>query len=213
VAPSRRDIRSAKDLSVSDAVNDEALDVLFRGARTHRNWREGAVTPQLLMAIYDLARWGPTTNNTNPARFVFLVSPVAKARLKPHLSRGNVDQTMAAPATAIIAYDLAFYELMGKLNPASADARERWAQRPAAEIEDAALRSGTLTAGYFILAARALGLDCGPMGGFNREGVDAEFFAGTRIKSNILCNLGYGDPAGLRPRAPRLDFDEACRIL
>jgi 3-hydroxypropanoate dehydrogenase len=194
-------------------LNDAALDILFRAARTHRKWVDKPVTPQLLMAIYDLARWGPTTNNTNPARFVFIVSPEAKARLKPHLSRGNVDQTMAAPATAIMAYDLAFYEQMGKLSPASPDARERWAQRPAAEIEDAALRSATLTGGYFILAARALGLDCGPMGGFSREGVDAEFFAGTTVKSSILCNLGYGDAGALRPRAPRLDFDEACRIL
>jgi 3-hydroxypropanoate dehydrogenase len=198
---------------VSPTVNDDALDVLFRHARTHRNWKPAAVTPQLLMAIYELARMGPTTNNTNPARFYFVVSTEAKERLKPHLNRGNVDQTMAAPATAIVAYDLKFYEHMGKLNPSSPNARESWAARPAAEIEEAAFRSGTLTGGYFILAARALGLDCGPMSGFNRAGVDGEFFAGTSLRSNFLCNLGLGDPSGLRPRAARLDFDEACRIL
>lgn len=197
---------------MSLAVNDDALEILFRKARTHRNWRPGQVTPQVLMAIYDLARWGPTTNNTSPARFVFVVSPAAKERLKPHLSKGNVEQTMRAQATAIVAYDLKFYEMMGKLsaNPA---ARDTWAQKTPAEHELAAFRNGSLQGGYFIMAARAIGLDCGPMGGFNHEGVDQEFFAGTSIKSNFLCNLGFGDEQGLRPRAGRLDFDEACKIL
>lgn len=194
------------------AVNDDALDKLFRKARTHRNWRPGQVTPQMLMAIYDLARWGPTTNNTTPARFVFLVSPEAKERLKPHLSKGNVEQSMRAPATAIIAYDLKFYEMMGKLS-ANPTARDTWAQKTVAEHELAACRNGSLQAAYFIMAARAIGLDCGPMGGFDHEGVDNEFFAGTSIKSNILCNIGFGDEQGLRPRAGRLEFDEACKIL
>ena len=172
-----------------------------------------AVTPQMLMAAYDLMRWGPTTNNTCPARIVFVMSQEAKERLKPHLNKGNVEQTMTAPATAIFAYDLKFYDQMPKLSPTNPTSRESWMQKPQAEIEEAAFRSGTLQAGYFMLAARAVGLDCGAMSGFSNAGVDKEFFAGTSVKSNFLCNLGYGSDEGLRPRAPRLDFDEACRIL
>jgi len=197
---------------VTLAVNDDALDKLFRKARTHRNWRPGQVTPQMLMAIYDLARWGPTTNNTTPARFVFVLTPAAKERLKPHLNKGNVEQTMRAQATAIIAYDLKFYETMGKLS-SNPNARDTWAQKSPAELELAALRNGSLQGGYFVMAARSIGLDCGPMGGFDHQGVDNEFFAGSSIKSNFLCNLGFGDEQGLRPRAGRLEFDEACRIL
>jgi 3-hydroxypropanoate dehydrogenase len=197
---------------VGHAVNDEALDILFRNAHTHRKWRPEPVTPQLLMAIYDLMRWGPTTNNTSPARIWFIVSREAKERLKPHLNRSNVDQTMLAPATAILAYDLKFYENMGKLSP-NPDARESWAKRSPEDLQEAAFRNASLQGGYFILAARALGLDCGPMSGFSSQGVDAEFFSGTSIKSNFLCNLGYGDETGLRPRAGRLDFDEAGKIL
>jgi 3-hydroxypropanoate dehydrogenase len=197
---------------VSRAVNDEGLDLLFRKAHTHRQWRNEPVTTQMLMAIYDLMRWGPTTNNTSPARMVFVVSPEAKERLRPHLNKGNVEQTMRAPATAILAYDLRFYDMMGKLSP-NPTAKESWSQKSEPELLEAALRNSSLQGGYFIMAARALGLDCGPMSGFNNAGVDREFFAGTAIKSNFLCNLGYGDEAGLRPRAGRLDFDEACRIL
>jgi 3-hydroxypropanoate dehydrogenase len=197
---------------VTHAVNDEGLDILFRKARTHRAWRPGQVTPQMLMAIYDLARWGPTTNNTSPMRVVFVVSPEAKERLKPHLTKGNVEQTMKAPATAIIAYDLHFYEKMDRLSP-NPNARESWMQKTPVELEQAAFRNSSLQGGYFVMAARSIGLDCGPMGGFNHEGVDKEFFAGTAIKSNFLCNIGFGDPENVRPRAGRLDFDEACRIL
>ena len=197
---------------MSRAVNDDALDVLFRKARTHRKWRSEPVTKPMLMAIYDLMRWGPTTNNTSPARITFIVSPEAKERLKPLLNKGNVEQTMLAPATAIIAYDLAFYEMMGKLSP-NPDAKESWRKKSEAELAEAAFRNSSLQGGYFIIAARAVGLDCGPMSGFSNEGVNREFFAGTRIKSNFLCNLGYGDDTGLRPRAGRLEFDEACRIL
>jgi len=197
---------------VSRAVNDDALDVLFRKARTHRKWRAEPVTRQMLMAVYDLARWGPTTNNTTPARFVFLMSKEAKERLKPHLSKGNVEQTMSAPATAIIAYDTHFYEMMDKLS-SNSGAKESWKQKTPAELQESALRGGTLQGAYFMLAARAVGLDCGPMGGFDNAGVDGEFFAGTTIKSNFLCNLGYGDETALRPRAGRLEFDEACRII
>ena len=194
------------------AVNDDALNILFRQARTYRSWQDRPVTPQMLMAVYDLFRWGPTTNNTCPARIVFVVSEAAKQRLKPHLSAGNVEYTMKAPATAIIAYDLKFYEFMGKLS-ANPKARDSWTQKSAQDIEEAAFRSGTLQGAYFMLAARALGLDCGPMSGFSNAGVDKEFFAGTSWKSNFLCNVGYGTEEGLRPRAGRLEFDEACRIL
>ena len=197
---------------MSRAVNDDALDVLFRKARTFRKWRTEPVTKQMLMAIYDVLRWGPTTNNTGPVRVVFVVSPQAKERLKPHLNKGNVEQTMLAPATAIIAYDLAFFEMMGKLSP-NPDARESWSKKGEAEVFEAAMRNSSLQGAYFIVAARALGLDCGPMSGFDNEGVDKEFFAGTKIKSNFLCNIGYGDETGMKARAGRLDFDEACRIL
>ena len=193
-------------------INDDALDVLFRNAHTLRKWRPEPVTKQLLMAIYDLMRWGPTMNNTSPARITFIVSPEAKERLKPHLSKGNVEQTMLAPATAIIAYDLAFYEMMPNLSP-NPDARNSWSKKSDAEIREAAFRNSSLQGGYFVIAARAVGLDCGPMSGFNNEGVDQEFFSNTSIKSNFLCNLGFGDETGLRPRAGRLDFDEACKIL
>ena len=195
------------------AVNDEALDTIFRTARTYRKWRDKKVTPQILMAVYDLFRWGPTTNNTCPARIAFVVSQAAKERLKPYLSKGNIEHTMAAPVTAIVAYDLAFYEKMGKLAPANPGARDSWASRDKAEIEIAAFRSGTLQGAYLIVAARALGLDCGPMSGFDNAGVDKEFFSGTTWKSNFLCNIGYGAEDGVRARAPRLDFDEAARIL
>jgi 3-hydroxypropanoate dehydrogenase len=197
---------------VGHAVNDEALDIIFRKARTHRKWRPEPVTPQMLMAVYDLMRWAPTTNNTSPARFVFVVSQAAKERLKPHLNRGNVEQTMLAPATAIMAYDLKFHEKMDKLS-ANPEAKESWSKKSPAELHEAAFRNASLQGGYFILAARAVGLDCGPMSGFSIAGVDQEFFAGTSIKSNFLCNLGFGDDTGLRPRAGRLDFDEACKIL
>ena len=195
---------------MSRAVNDDALDVLFRKARTHRKWRPGPVTPQMLMAVYDLMRWGPTTNNTTPARFLFVMSPEAKERLKPHLSKGNVDQTMSAPATAIIAYDTKFYEVMDKLSP-NPGAKESWSQKNPAEIQESAFRGGTLQGAYFMLAARALGLDSGPMSGFDKDGVDQAFFAGTSWRSNFLCNLGFGTTENLLPRLPRLSFELACR--
>lgn len=197
---------------MNDVFGEDGLDVLFRSARTHRSWRAERVTENLLAAVYDLAKWGPTTNNISPARFFFIVSEQARQRLKPHLNPGNVEQTMAAPVTAIIAYDLAFYEYMPKLSP-KPGARESWQKRSPAELQEAVFRSGTLQAGYFIIAARALGLDCGPMSGFNNAGVDREFFSGTAVKSNLLCNLGYGDGVSLRPRAGRLEFSEACRVL
>lgn len=196
---------------MSHAINDEALDTIFREARTHNKWQDKPVSPAILMAIYDLMRWGPTSANMSPARIVFVVSKEAKERLKPFLSEGNRDKTMAAPATAIIGYDVGFAELLPKLFPHAPDAKN-WFRDPAiAQVH--AFRNGSIQGGYFILAARALGLDCGPMSGFDNAGVDREFFAGTGIKSNFICNVGYGDPAGVFPRNPRLSFDEACKIL
>ena len=193
------------------AISDAALDTLLREAHTTRKWLDKKVGATLLMAIYDLMRWGPTTTNITPARIVFVVSPEAKARLKPHLDAGNVRQTMEAPATAILGYDLDFPRYLPRLYRDNPNAQSWFSDAEANKT--IALRNASLQGGYFILAARALGLDCGPMGGFNHAGIDAEFFAGTQIKSNFLCNLGYGAPGGFRPRNERLGFDEACKIL
>jgi len=190
---------------------DAALDQLFRDARTYNQFAAREVDDATLRALYELYRWGPTAMNAQPGRVVFVRSAEAKARLKPFLIPGNVDQTMAAPVTAIIGYDLAFYDRLPELFPHT-DARS-WFVGNEQLIETTAMRNGTLQGAYFILAARALGLDCGPMSGFDNAGVDGEFFAGTRVRSNFLCNVGYGDPASLHPRGPRLDFDEACTVL
>ncbi len=198
---------------MNHAVNDEALDLVFRRARTFRKFRPDPVTPQILMAVYDLVRLGPTSGNCCPARIMFVVKPEAKERLRPHLDKGNVEQTMNAPATAIIAYDLAFYDQLPKLRPTRPHARENMMKQSADAIREVAFRSGTLQGGYLILAARAIGLDCGPISGFDNDGVDGEFFSGSSWKSNFLCNLGYGDDPEMRPRAPRLSFDEACKIV
>ncbi|HTO40695.1 MAG TPA: malonic semialdehyde reductase [Rhizomicrobium sp.] len=193
------------------AVNDQALDILFRDAHTQNKWQDKPVSQAMLMAIYDLMRWGPTSANNSPARFVFVSSAAAKERLKPHLSEGNRAKTMSAPVTAIIGYDLDFPEHLPRLFPHNQDAKN-WFKDPVLR-ETTAFRNGTLQGGYFIIAARAVGLDCGPMSGFNNAGVDKEFFAGTNIKSNFICSLGYGDPAGVFARSPRLSFDEACKTL
>ena len=194
------------------AVSDEALDTLFRSARSHNRWTEEPVSDALLMALYDLMRWGPTAGNITPARFVFLTTPAAKERLKPHLDSGNVAKSMTAPALAIIAYDLDFPETLAILKPHAPNAKKYYEGKSDIVREDA-FRNGSLQGAYFMVAARALGLDCGPMGGFDRAGVDKEFFAGTNVKSNFLCALGHGNPAALHPRAPRLSFDQACQIL
>jgi 3-hydroxypropanoate dehydrogenase len=196
---------------MTHAINDEALDTIFRAARTQNKWLDKPVSPALLMAVYDLMRWGPTSANMSPARIVFVMSPEAKARLKPFLSEGNREKTLAAPAVAIIGYDVNFAEHLPRLFPHAPDARNWFANPDVAQVH--AFRNGSLQGAYFMIAARALGLDCGPMSGFDNAGVDREFFAGTTVKSNFLCNVGYGDPAGLFPRSPRLTFDEACKIL
>lgn len=194
------------------AVSDEALDIIFRDARTHNKWQGKPVSPAHLMALYDLMRWGPTSANCSPARILFLTSETAKARLKPHLSPGNRDKTMAASAVAIIGMDLDFPETLPRLFPNNPKMKDAFAGN--AELTRAtAFRNSSLQGGYFIVAARALGLDCGPMSGFDAPAVDAEFFAGTNIKANFICAIGHGDPAGVFPRNPRLSFDEACKIL
>ena len=194
------------------AVGDAALDTIFRAARTLRQWQDQPVGPALLMAVYDLMRWGPTEANITPARIHFVVSKEAKARLEPLLDEGNRAQTMAAPATAIFAYDLDFAATLDVLAPHAKSLPGKLAQ-DAPRAEYMARRSAGLQGGYFIVAARALGLDCGPMSGFDRAGVDREFFAGTAIKSYFLCNLGFGAAQSARPRGERLSFDQACRIL
>lgn len=193
-------------------TNDGALDLIFRKARTHNVWLDKPVADSLLRQVYDLARMSPTSANMCPMRIVFVKSPEAKERLKPALDAGNADKTMAAPVTAIIGMDIRFYEQLPKLFP-HADAKSWFKDLPAEVLEYIALRNSSLQGAYFMLAARALGLDCGPMSGFNNAKVDAEFFAGTTIKSNFLCNLGYGDSAKLHPRSPRLDFAEACQVV
>jgi 3-hydroxypropanoate dehydrogenase len=192
------------------SLPDDALDQLFRTARTYRSWNGRPVSDETLRAIYELMKWGPTSSNCSPARIVFVRSAAAKEKLRPALDAGNVDQTMAAPATAIVAYDLEFYAKMSVLAP-RVDVKKTFLDHPAVILETA-MRNGSLQGGYLIVAARALGLDCGPMSGFDNAKIDAAFFPGGTIRSNFLCNLGYGDPAKLRPRAPRLAFDEACRI-
>ncbi len=192
-------------------LDQHALEVLFLDARTHRRWQERPVSRDLLKQLYGLMRMGPTAPNDCRARIVFVVSPEGKARLKPCLDEGNVDKIMSAPVTAIVGYDSQFYELFPRLNPGS-NLRDRFADNAEANRE-AAVRNGTLQGGYFIIVVRALGLDCGPMSGFDRAKVDGEFFADGRVKSDFLCNLGYGTGEGLRPRGPRFDFDEACSIV
>lgn len=189
---------------------DPALDQLFRSARTFNGFRDEPVGDETLHALYDLMKWGPTSANGCPMRVVFARSAAAKEKLRPALSAGNLDKTMKAPVTAIVGRDLDFFEHLPRLYPAT-DARS-WYVGNEALIEHTALVNGTLQAAYLILAARALGLDCGPMGGFNGGMVDAAFFAGTRVKSIVLVNLGYGDPAKVYPRGPRFDFAEVCRI-
>lgn len=191
-------------------AGDIALDLIFRQARTYSHFLDRPVTDETLRAVYDLARLGPTSGNCQPLRIHFVRGAEAKARLEPTLAAGNRKKTMAAPVTAIFAMDMEFYEQLPSQfhDP---EARSWFAGKPKA-IDEAAMRNGTLQAAYFILAARSLGLDCGPMSGFDREKVDAAFFAGTAWRSNFLCNLGYGNPGRLHPRNPRLDFDFACRI-
>lgn len=192
-------------------LDTKSLDAIFRNARTHSHWQEKPVSDAVLKQVYELARMAPTSANTQPMRVVFIKSAAEKEKLKPCLDAGNVDKTMKAPVTALIAYDLEFYENMPKLFPQT-DARSWYVGKPE-KIQYTAFQNGTLQGAYFIIAARAMGLDYGPMGGFNSAKCDETFFKGTPWRSNFLCNLGYGEPSKLYPRNPRLDFEAACKIV
>ncbi|QSX41375.1 malonic semialdehyde reductase [Shewanella cyperi] len=211
---------------MSTRLSDEGMDLLFRQARTHTHWLNKPVSDATLHELYELMKWGPTSVNGSPARILFLRTEAAKQRLLPALASGNIDKTMSAPVTAIIGYNLRFYDKLPKLAPHNPAMKEMFIKAPElAEIT--ARRNSSLQGAYFIMAARALGLDCGPMSGFDNAKVDQEFFgAGQQAypdeqeffttcctRSNFLCNLGYGDASQLHPRAPRLDFDEACQLL
>jgi 3-hydroxypropanoate dehydrogenase len=197
-------------LDLPGAIDDAALDRVFRTARTPRRWTERREPDRVLQELYDTLKWAPTNANCSPARFVFLRTAEGKARLKEALSPGNIARAMSAPVVAILAHDLAFHERLPFLYP-QAELRGWYAENPAL-AEETAFRNGTLQGAYLILAARALGLDAGPMSGFDRARLDALFFEGTDWRSNFLICLGYADPAGLAPRNPRLPFDEACRL-
>ncbi len=211
---------------MNNVLRDEALDQLFREARTHNAWLDKPVTDTTLRQLYDVMKWGPTSANSSPARFVFIRSQEAKERLRPTLAPGNVEKTMAAPVTVIVAYDLLFFEKLPKLFPHSPAMRDLFAENPQL-IEATAMRNSSLQGAYLMIAARGLGLDCGPMSGFDNarldeeffgagkecEGCEQEFFPAGHVKSNFLCNLGYGDRSKLLPRAPRLEFNEACTLL
>jgi 3-hydroxypropanoate dehydrogenase len=197
---------------VRRTLDEAGLDLLFRNARTQNGWLDTPVTDDQLRAIYQIMRIGPTSANSCPARLLFLRTPQAKARLLPALSSGNVDKTKAAPVTAIIGYDTRFYELLPKLFPHRPEMADSYAKSEGL-AQVTAFRNGTLQGAYFMLAARAVGLDIGGMSGFDNAKVDAEFFPDGRVKSNFLCNVGHGDPAKVLPRLPRLEFDEACELL
>lgn len=198
---------------MADPISDEALNTLFRRARSYNSWTDESVPETLVRAVYELAKWGPTSANGSPARFLFLGKGDARDRLKPHLSEQNAEKTMAAPWTVIMAHDLDFHEKMPKLFPHNPDAKEWFADEDHRAVN--AFRNGTLQSAYFLMAARAIGLDCGPMSGFDNAGVDAEFMTGdrSRWRSNWICNLGHGGKKDLFERSPRLDFDDACAIL
>ena len=196
---------------MTNPITDAAMDVIFRTARTFNHWQNKPVDASTLRAIYDLCKWGPTAANSSPMRIVFVQSADAKAKLKPCLAPGNADKTMAAPVTAIIAHDIKFYDQLPKLMP-HVDARSWYAGNDPL-IAETAFRNSSLQGAYFMIAARAVGLDCGPMSGFDAAKLDSVFFPDSGWKSNFICNLGYGDSTKMHPRGPRLDFDQVCKIL
>ncbi|HBC06655.1 MAG TPA: malonic semialdehyde reductase [Rhodospirillaceae bacterium] len=196
---------------MSDKITESALDQLFRDARTHNGWTGEPVGEDLLRQLWDLVKMAPTSANCSPARLVFVASDAAKEKLKPCLMEGNVAKTMAAPVTVIIGQDMEFYEKLPELFPHT-DAKS-WFAGNDDLIAETAFRNSTLQGGYLIMAARALGLDCGPMSGFDTAKVDAAFFAGTKVTANFLCNIGHGTTEDLFPRSPRFAFDDACRVV
>ncbi len=196
---------------MANALDSMAQKQLFTEARTRNGWQQRALDDDLLEQLYDLAKWGPTAANSNPARFIFVRSPEGKKRLERHLSPGNVAKTAGAPVCVIVAYDSEFYEYMPQLFP-SRDMKASFVGKPEV-ILDTAVRSSTLQGAYMMMAARTLGLDVGPMSGFDKASLDADFFADGRWKSNFLFNLGYGSDVDLFERNPRLRFDQACQVL
>ena len=192
-------------------LDDAAFDTLFRTARSHNRWSSRAVDDTLLRQLFDLMKWGPTSANCSPARLVFVKSVTAKERLLGCMDPGNIDKTRSAPVVAIIGMDMEFYELLPQLAP-HGDARSWFAGQPA-KIEETAFRNSSLQGAYLIVAARALGLDCGPMSGFDAQRLNATFFAGTAVRANFVCGLGYGNGEHLHARAPRLAFEQACAIV
>ncbi|MBT3370246.1 MAG: malonic semialdehyde reductase [Rhodospirillaceae bacterium] len=197
---------------MSGIVNDKSFDIIFRDGRSHGVWLDRPVSEITLQALYELLSLGPTSANGSPGRFLFLCSDEAKERLRPYLSAGNVTQTMTAPAVAIVGYDLAFCDKFETLWPGNEEVRT-WFEGNDEKLLETAFRNSTLQGAYMIIAARALGLDCGPMSGFDVDGVNREFFADSTIRVNFLCNLGHGDPAALPPRKPRLAFDDAAKVI
>jgi 3-hydroxypropanoate dehydrogenase len=200
------------DALTSRRLDDSALDVLFRGARTYNVWRSEPIPEARLRDIYELMKWGPTSANGSPVRLLFLTSEAARARVLPALSPGNLEKTRTAPVVVIVAYDTAFHEQLPFLFPHATAMPARFASNPTLTRESAE-RNSALQGAYFMIAARALGFDCGPMSGFDADAVNREFFPDGRWRVNFLCNLGHGDPSGLRPRLPRLDFGTACRVI
>ncbi len=203
---------SKLESQIMPAIDTSTRDTLFPKARTYNSWQKKDVPDALLKEVYDLMKWGPTSANCSPMRIVFVKSPEAKERLKKYLDKGNIDKTMTAPVTAIIGFDLKFYEHLPKLFPHAPDMKRNFEGRPDV-VEEAVWRNGSLQGGYFILAARGLGLDCGPMSGFDRMGASREFWPEGTVEANFLCNLGYGDSSTLYPRGARLTFVETCQVL
>jgi len=197
--------------TANETLDERALGRLFLEARTHNAWTDRPVSDEKLRELYDLLKFAPTSANASPARFVFVRTPEGKAKLKSALSAGNIEKTMTAPVTVIVAHDLHFYDKLPELFPHAPDAKN-WFTGSYSFAEQTAFRNGSMQGAYLILAARAVGLDAGPMSGFDNAKVDEAFLAGTNWKSNFLVNLGHGDPAGLFPRSPRLSFEEAARL-
>ncbi len=202
--------QAAQNAPFSETLDDRALDVLFRKARTHNAWQNRDVPDAVLHQIYNLTKMGPTSANCSPLRIVYVKSPAAKEKLLACLDKGNIDKTKSAPVTAILAYDVQFYELLPQLFPHT-DAKS-WFAGNDALIQETAFRNSSIQGAYFMLAARSLGLDCGAMSGFDKKKCDAAFFPDGRFKSNFLCNIGYGDASKLFQQSPRLSFDQACKI-
>lgn len=197
---------------MASVVNESALDALFRSARSQNKWKSDPLPEGTLERIYELAKWGPTSANCSPARFTFIVSDEAKERLRPTLAPQNVDKCMTAPAVVLIAQDNKFFDKLPELMPHNPAMKDMFADNPPMAA-GTAFRNSSLQGAYFMIAARAIGLDCGPLSGFNPDAVNAEFFSGTSLTINFICGIGFGNPEGVFPRSPRLDYSEACQLI